>query len=91
MYNELLQKGIDTLEREKSNRFKKYNILLILNNVGSRFTSVYLHYKNVPQETMFERSITERTKLRRERLNEVKRKEQNINNELFKYSLSKSK
>ena len=33
---------------------------------------------------MFERSIAERTKLRRERLDEIKRKEQNINNELFK-------
>ena len=33
---------------------------------------------------MFERSIAERIKLRRERLDEIKRKEQNINNELFK-------
>ena len=33
---------------------------------------------------MFERSIAERIQLRRERLDEVKRKEQNINNELFK-------
>ena len=84
LYNELIQKDIDTLEREKSNRFEKYNILNILNNVGSIFTGVYLHYKNVPKETMFERSIAERTKLRRERLDEIKRKEQNINNELFK-------
>ena len=33
---------------------------------------------------MFERSIAERLKLRRERLDEIQRKEQNINNELFK-------
>ena len=33
---------------------------------------------------MFERSIAERRKLRREGLDEIKRKEQNINNELFK-------
>ena len=32
---------------------------------------------------MFERSIAERTKLRRRRLDEIKRKEQNINDELF--------
>ena len=32
---------------------------------------------------MFERSIEERTKLRRERLGEIKRKK-NINNDLFK-------
>ena len=33
---------------------------------------------------MFERSIADRTKLRRGRFDEIKRKEQNINNELFK-------
>ena len=33
---------------------------------------------------MFERSIAQRTNLRPERLDEIKRKEQNINNELFK-------
>ena len=56
----------------------------ILNNVGSIYTGAYLHYKNVPRETMFERSIAERTKLRRGRSDEIRRKEQNINNELFK-------
>ena len=54
------------MEREKSNRFEKYSILNILNNVGSIFIGVYLHYKNVTKETMFERSIAERIKLRRE-------------------------
>ena len=33
---------------------------------------------------MFERTIAERTKLRRERSDEIERKEQKINNELFK-------
>ena len=84
MYNELIQKDIDTLKREKSNRPQKYNILDILNNVGSIFTGAYLHYKDVPKVTMFERSTAERTKLRREGLDEIKGKEQNINNELFK-------
>ena len=70
-------------KEKKSNRFEKYNILNILENVDSVFTGAYLHYKNVPKETMFERSIAERTKLRRGRLDEIKRKEQNINNELF--------
>ena len=65
--NELIQKGIYMLEREKSNSFEKYNILNILNNgsVASIFTSIYLHYKYVPKETMFERSIAEGIKLRR--------------------------
>ena len=33
---------------------------------------------------MFEKSIAERIKLRKERFNEIEKTEQNINNELFK-------
>ena len=33
---------------------------------------------------MFERNVVERIKLRKEGFNEIKRKEQKINNELFK-------
>ena len=83
LHNELIRKDIDALEREKIHGIRKYNILNILKNVGSIFSVAYLQYKNVPKETMFERSIAERTKLRR-RSNEIKRKEQNINNEFFK-------
>ena len=83
-YKELIQKNIDALEREKSDDIRKYNILNIVNNVGSIFTDTYLHYKDVPKAKMFERSIAERTKLRRGRFDEIKRKEQNINDELFK-------
>ena len=82
--NELIQKCIDVLEREKIHGIRKYNILDILKNVGSIFIGLYLHYKDVPQEKMFERSIAERIKLRKERFVEIKRKEQNINSELFK-------
>ena len=56
----------------------------IFNNVGAVFTCTYLHYKNGPNETMFERSIAESTKLRRGRADETERKQQNISNELFK-------
>ena len=56
----------------------------ILENVGAIFTGAYLHYKDVLKETIFKRSIAERIKLRKERLDEIKRKEQNINNKLFK-------
>ena len=52
--------------------------------MGSIFTGAYLDCKDVPKETVSERSIAERTKLRRERLVEIKRKEQNRKNELFK-------
>ena len=83
LHNELIRKDIDALEREKIHGIRKYNILNILKNVGSIFSVAYLQYKNVPKETMFERSIAERTKLRR-RSNEIERKEQNINNEFFK-------
>ena len=58
----------------------------ILNNVVSIFTGTYLHYKYVPKETMFERSIAERIKLRKRGLHEIKGTEQNINNELYKSS-----
>ena len=68
LYNELIQKYIDAIERKKSNNTKKHNILKILNNVGTIFTGTYLHHKDVPKKNV--------TKL--------KRKEQNINNEFFK-------
>ena len=84
MYNELIRKDIDALEGEETKDTKKYNILDIFINVGSLFTGLYFNYKDVPQETMFERSIAERTKLRRGRFDEIKTKEKNINNELFK-------
>ena len=75
---------IDALKREKSNHIRKHNILDILNIVESIFTVLCFHYKDVPKETMSERSIARRTKLRRERFDKNKRKEQNKNNELFK-------
>ena len=91
LFNQLIQ-DIDVLEREKTDEperenikgIRKHNILNILNNAGSIFTGAYLHYKNVPKEIMLERSIAERTKLSRGRLDKIKIKEQNINNELFK-------
>ena len=47
----------------------------VLKNLESVFNGVYLHYKDVPKETMFERSIAERTKLRKQRLDKIKGKE----------------
>ena len=84
MYNELIQKDIDALEREKSNDTRKCNILDVLSNVGSIFAGAYLHYKAVPKETIFEGIIADSIKLRRARFHEIKRKEQNINKEFFK-------
>ena len=84
LYNKLIQKEIDSLEREKNDDIRKYNTLDILNNVGSVFTGTHFQYKDVPTETMFERSISEITNLRKGRFDEIKRKEQNINNQLLK-------
>ena len=68
LYDKLIQKDIDTLEKSKSNKPEKHNILDILNNVDTIFTGAYLHHKGMPKETIFERSIAGRTKLRGERL-----------------------
>ena len=91
LYNELIQKDNDALEKEKNyaereevDGIVKYNVLNILKNVSSIFSGAYLDYKNVPKEAMFERSIEERINLRRGRLDKIERKEQNMNNELFK-------
>ena len=43
------------------------------------------HSKDVPEKTIFERSLTQRSKLRRQRLDEVKKTEKEINNELFSH------
>ena len=71
-------------KEKKIDGIKKYNTLNILKNVGSIFTGTYLHYKKVPKEKIFETNIAERTKLRKERFDEIKRKEQKINSELLK-------
>ena len=74
MYNKLRQKDIDALTNEKNNGTRKHNILDVLNNVNSIFDGLYFHYKDVPKEIIFERSIAERSKLRRERLAKIKKR-----------------
>ena len=54
LYNKLIQKDIDALEREESDSNKKYNILEILENIGTIFTGTYLLYKEVPKKTIAE-------------------------------------
>ena len=85
LYEELIQKDTDALTRKKVMALRN-NILKILDNVSAIFTAdTYLHYQGLPKETEFERSIAEREKLRRQRLDEVKKSEKNINNELFSH------
>ena len=68
LYKELIQKGIDALEREKSNSIKKHNILKILKNIGAIFTGAYLHYGEVLKKTIVERNIVGNVKLKRRRM-----------------------
>ena len=79
LYSELIQGDIDALMKEKSNGTRKYNILNVLDNIDSIFTGTYLHYKDVSKQTIF-KSDAERTKLRRQKFDEIKRKEQNLSN-----------
>ena len=79
----MIQKDIDALKREKSNSIKKNNILELIKNIGAIFTGAYLHYEEVPKETIFEINIAERVKSRRQRLDIINKKKENINNELF--------
>ena len=61
---------------------KRHKILEVLENLKSVFTGTYLHYKDVPSE--LEESIAERTKLRRQRSNEIANKEKMIDPKLFR-------
>ena len=85
LYSNLIDPDITMLKNAKSkDKNKRNNILNVLENLKSVLTGVCLHYKDVPKETMFERSIAKRIKLRKGRLDEIERIEQNIDNELFK-------
>ena len=68
--NDLIKPNADLQTYAKfKGKNKGNNILNILNNIeSSLFDGLYFHYKDVPK-----RSIAERVKLRRPRLNEVKK------------------
>ena len=84
LYKELIQKDFDALKREKSNSAKKNNILEILKNINAIFTRNCFHYRELPKETIFERSIADRVKLRKQKLDIINKNKEKINNELFK-------
>ena len=69
LYNNLIEPDIAALEKSTSRSADKgNNILNILSNLELVFTGVYLHYDDKPES---EESIAERTKLRRQRLDEI--------------------
>ena len=91
LYNELIRIDIDALDRNKSNDARKHNILMILNNVEAIFTGAYVHCKEVPKKTVFEKSIAERSELRKDRFSEIKRKQENLKNDCLKHTLPSMK
>ena len=68
LYNELIQKDIDALDREKIDDIRKYNNLNILNNVGSIFTGAYSHYENVLKETILEKKYRRENKFKKRKI-----------------------
>ena len=84
----MIQKDIDALEIEKSNSINKNNILKILENIVAIFSGTYLHYRELPKKTIFERNIAENIKLRKQRLDIINKMKENINSELLNHYFS---
>ena len=85
-YSYFITPGINELKKAKGKSINKRNkILDILENLESVFTGAYLHYNDAPSES--EENIAKRIESIKGRLNEIekKKKERDINNELFKY------
>ena len=77
LYSNLITSEITALEKSKSKgRDRRNNILNVLKNLGSVFTGVYLSCSDKPLES--EESIAERTKLRKQRSDEIAEKEKMI-------------
>ena len=93
LYNDLIKPDRNMLMNAKGRaKNKRNNILSVLSNIESSiFDGVYLNYFDKQSE--LEESIAERTKLRRQRFNEIAKKEKMIDpklfREYFKYSSPK--
>ena len=78
MYKNLIKPKVDKLASAKGRGKDKDNILNILENIESSiFDGYYYHYFDNLKSKTTEKSIAERTKLRRQRLDIVKKKEKN--------------
>ena len=83
MYNELIKPDPDVPKNSKSkSTYKRNNILSILRNLESAFPVFYFHHGNVLQPES-EENIAETMKLRRQRSDEIVKKEKMINSKLF--------
>ena len=82
VYNSLIKPDVDMLKLSIGKN-RRNNILAILDNIkSSLFHNVYLHCQDKSSET--EESIAKRTKLRRQRSDEIAKNEKKISLELFK-------
>ena len=78
LYSDLINPDIHALEKVKGKgKDRRNNILNVLKTLESVFTGVYLNYFNKPSE--LEESIAERKKLRRQRSDEIAKKEKTLN------------
>ena len=86
LYNNLMKPDVDVLKNALGKgKDQRNSILKGLNSIESSvFEGIYFYHKNLPKEKMFERSIEEGLKLRKEKTAEIEREEKNINKELFK-------
>ena len=81
LYSDLITQDITALVRSKG-KGRRNSILNVLKNLESVFIGVYLNYSDKPLES--EESIAERTKLRRQRSDEIAEKEKMIDPESFR-------
>ena len=84
LYNDLIKPDRNMLMNAKGRaKNKRNNILSVLSNIESSiFDGVYLNHFDKQSE--LEESIAERTKLRRQRFNEIAKKEKMIDTKLFR-------
>ena len=83
LYDSLIKPDIDTLKNTLTRgKNKRNNILAIIDNIkSSLFEGSYVYHKRKLLET--EESIEERAKLRRQRSDEIAKKERNIDSKVF--------
>ena len=83
LYSDLITPDITALEKSKDKgKDRRHNILNVLKNLKRVFTGIYLNYSDKSSES--EEIIAERTKLRRQRFDDIAEKEKMISSELFR-------
>ena len=77
LHSDLITPNITALEKSKSKgKDRRINILSVLKNLESVFNGVYLNFSDKPSES--EEIIAKRTKLRRQKSDEIAEKEKMI-------------